>query len=54
MPEPNDGLTVSVVVLSQGNRPVELVGCLDSVRAQRGVRTEIRCVDNGWMLDGAR
>jgi GT2 family glycosyltransferase len=50
MPEPSPGLTVSVVVLSQGNRPAELRRCLDSMRAQRGVTTaEILCVGNGWM-----
>ena len=48
MPEPSRGLTVSVVVLSQGNRPAELRRCLDSVRAQRGVTTEVVCVGNGW------
>jgi GT2 family glycosyltransferase len=49
MPEPSNGPTVSVVVLSQGNRPVELRRCLDSVRGQCGVTTEILCVGNGWI-----
>jgi GT2 family glycosyltransferase len=49
MPEPSDGPIVSVVVLSQGNRPVELRRCLDSVRGQCRVTTDIVCVGNGWM-----
>ena len=48
MPEPSNGPTVSVVVLSQGNRPLELRRCLDSVRGQCEVTTEILCVGNGW------
>jgi GT2 family glycosyltransferase len=37
-----------VVVLSQGNRHAELVRCLDSALAQRGVAADVLVVGNGW------
>lgn len=48
MPEPS----VAVVVLSQGDRPVELQRCLDSLRMQQGVALDILCVGNKWMPVG--
>lgn len=39
---------VGVVVLSQGDRPVELERCLDSLRAQQGVELDVVVVGNGW------
>jgi GT2 family glycosyltransferase len=45
---PAEPATVSVVVLSQGTRPVELARALDGLLAQRGVALDIVCVGNGW------
>jgi GT2 family glycosyltransferase len=39
---------VGVVVLTQGTRPDDLAAALASVRAQRGVRTDVIVVGNGW------
>ena len=44
--------SISVVVLSQGNRPVELARALDGLAAQRGVALDIVCVGNGWTPTG--
>jgi GT2 family glycosyltransferase len=38
---------ISVVVLTMGNRPVELQRCIDSLLAQTGVRLEVVVVGNG-------
>lgn len=43
---------VAVVVLSQGNRPVELARCLDSVLGQRDVALDVLVVGNGWLPAG--
>ena len=45
-------MTISVVVLSQGTRPVELARALDGLAAQRGVALDIVCVGNGWNPTG--
>jgi GT2 family glycosyltransferase len=39
---------VGVVVLTQGTRPDDLAAALASVREQRGVRTDVIVVGNGW------
>jgi GT2 family glycosyltransferase len=39
---------IGVVVLTQGRRPAELHRALVSVLAQRGVRTDVVVVGNGW------
>lgn len=41
-------ISVGVVVLSQGTRPLELARCLESLRAQSGVELDIVVVGNGW------
>jgi len=40
--------TFAVIVLSQGNRPVELRHCLDSLLSQTRVSLDIVVVGNGW------
>jgi GT2 family glycosyltransferase len=43
---------VGVVVLTQGRRPEDLERALASVIAQRGVRTDVVVVGNGWRPEG--
>lgn len=45
-------LTVGVVVLTQGNRPIELDRALRSVLNQTGVEVDVVCVGNGWAPTG--
>jgi len=40
--------TVGAVVLSMGNRPVELARALESLLAQEGVELDVVLVGNGW------
>lgn len=40
--------TIGVVVLTMGNRPVELLRALDSLLRQRGVAIDAVVVGNGW------
>jgi GT2 family glycosyltransferase len=40
--------TVGVVILTQGQRPVELARAIASVQDQRDVQTEVVVVGNGW------
>ena len=40
--------TVAVVLLSMGNRPVELAKALETLRSQRGVKMDVVLVGNGW------
>ena len=40
--------TVGAVVLSMGNRPVELAAALESLLAQEGVELDVVLVGNGW------
>jgi GT2 family glycosyltransferase len=47
-----DDPLVGVVVLTQGRRPADLDRALASVRAQRGVRTDVVVVGNGWQPAG--
>jgi GT2 family glycosyltransferase len=47
-----DAPLVGVVVLTQGRRPAELERALASVRDQRGVRTDVVVVGNGWQPAG--
>lgn len=47
------GVDVSVVVLTQGDRPRELLRLVESVRRQRGVDPEIVVVANGSAADSA-
>ncbi len=51
-PGPEAGPLVGVVVLTQGRRPVDLDRALRSVLAQRGVRTDVLVVGNGWRPEG--
>ena len=44
--------TVGAVVLSMGNRPVELEKALDTLLAQRGVDLDVVLVGNGWRPEG--
>ena len=44
-------MRVSCIVLTRGDRPVELVRCLDSVRGQAGVELETVLVGNGCTVD---
>ncbi|WP_029288076.1 glycosyltransferase family 2 protein [Cellulomonas sp. HZM] len=50
--------SVGVVVLSMGNRPVELATAVSSALAQEGVDLDVLVVGNGWeptgLPDGAR
>ena len=48
----DERMTISVVVLSQGTRPVELARAFDGLAAQRGVVLDIVCVGNGWTPTG--
>jgi hypothetical protein len=48
----NDLPSIGAVVLSQGTRMVEVVRCLDSLRAQVGVELDILVVGNGWEPEG--
>jgi GT2 family glycosyltransferase len=43
---------VAVVVLTQGHRPAELDRAVRSVLSQRGVRTDVVVVGNGWRPTG--
>jgi GT2 family glycosyltransferase len=47
-PESPAAPLIGVVVLTQGTRPEQLSAALASVRAQRGVRTDVLVVGNGW------
>jgi GT2 family glycosyltransferase len=40
------------VVLTQGDRPVELRRAVDSVRSQKGVEVDVVVVGNGWSPSG--
>lgn len=40
--------SVGVVVLTRGDRPVELRRALDSVLRQTEVQVSVVCVGNGW------
>jgi GT2 family glycosyltransferase len=44
--------TVGAVVLSMGNRPVELQKALDTLLAQQGVDLDVVLVGNGWRPEG--
>ena len=44
--------TVGAVVLSMGNRPVELEKALDTLLAQQGVDLDVVLVGNGWRPEG--
>ncbi len=44
--------TVGAVVLSMGNRPVELELALDTLLAQEGVDLDVVLVGNGWRPEG--
>lgn len=46
------GLSIGCVVLSQGNRPVELETTLQAVLAQREVVVDVLVVGNGWEPSG--
>jgi GT2 family glycosyltransferase len=50
--------SIGVVVLSMGNRPVELGAAVSSALAQEGVQLDVLVVGNGWepvgLPDGAR
>ncbi|ROS31219.1 glycosyltransferase family 2 protein [Cellulomonas sp. PhB150] len=50
--------SIGVVVLSMGNRPVDLTIAVDSALAQEGVELDVLVVGNGWeptgLPDGAR
>ncbi len=43
---------VGVVLLSMGNRPVELAKALETLRAQEGVDLDVVLVGNGWEPTG--
>src|SRR5262245_12541843 len=44
--------TWSAIVLSQGDRPVQLAQAVDSLLAQRDVTLEVVVVGNGWEPSG--
>ena len=44
--------TVGVVILTQGRRGSELAAAIASVQSQRGVRTDVVVVGNGWLPRG--
>jgi len=44
--------TIGVVVLSMGNRPVDLTIAVESALAQEGVETDVLVVGNGWEPEG--
>ena len=44
--------SVGVVVLSMGNRPVELTEAIRTVQMQEGVDLDIVVVGNGWRPEG--
>lgn len=44
--------TVAAVVLSMGNRPVELARALESLLTQEGVELDVVLVGNGWEPSG--
>jgi GT2 family glycosyltransferase len=48
----SDRPQVGAVVLSMGNRPVELAAALDSLIAQQDVDLDIVLVGNGWLPTG--
>jgi GT2 family glycosyltransferase len=50
--DPDPAPVVGVVVLTQGIRPDDLAAALASVREQRGVRTDVVVVGNGWRPTG--
>jgi GT2 family glycosyltransferase len=43
---------IGCIVLTQGRRPAELRGALDSLARQRGVRIDVAVVGNGWDPSG--
>lgn len=51
-------MTIGVVILTMGKRPVDLARAIASVQAQQGVDTDIVVVGNGWqpvgLPDGVR
>lgn len=44
--------TIGVVVLSMGNRPVELAKALETLHTQSGVQLDTVLVGNGWAPEG--
>ena len=49
---PGSRPTIGVVVLSMGNRPVELAKALETLHGQTGVELDTVLVGNGWEPDG--
>ncbi len=41
-------MNIGVVILTMGNRPIELCAAIESVRRQQGVVTDVVVVGNGW------